>query len=88
MTIDAQANLRTLRDVLRYAVTRFNERPIFYGHGQLDSFDEAAFLVMRAMKLPLERMDVFLDAFKSACRWPICWARPGCRATGSASTRA
>ena len=63
MTIDAQANLRTLRDVLRYAVTRFNERPIFYGHGQLDSFDEAAFLVMRAMKLPLERMDVFLDAF-------------------------
>jgi ribosomal protein L3 glutamine methyltransferase len=63
MTIDAQANLRTLRDVLRYAVTRFNERPIFYGHGQLDAFDEAAFLVMRAMKLPLERMDVFLDAF-------------------------
>jgi ribosomal protein L3 glutamine methyltransferase len=63
MTIDAQANLRTLRDVLRYAVTRFNERPIFYGHGQLDAFDEAAFLVTRAMKLPLERMDVFLDAF-------------------------
>jgi ribosomal protein L3 glutamine methyltransferase len=63
MTIDAQANLRTLRDVLRYAVTRFSERPIFYGHGQLDAFDEAAFLVMRAMKLPLERMDIFLDAF-------------------------
>ena len=41
MTIDAQANLRTLRDVLRYAVTRFNERPIFFGHGQLDAFDEA-----------------------------------------------
>jgi len=63
MTIDAQANLRTLRDVLRYAVTCFNERPIFYGHGQLDAFDEAAFLVTRAIKLPLERMDVFLDAF-------------------------
>jgi ribosomal protein L3 glutamine methyltransferase len=63
MTIDAQANLRSLRDVLRYAVTRFNERPIFYGHGQLDAFDEAAFLVTRAMKLPMERMDVFLDAF-------------------------
>jgi ribosomal protein L3 glutamine methyltransferase len=63
MTIDAQANLRTLRDVLRYAVTRFNERPIFFGHGQLDAFDEAAFLVTRAMKLPLERMEIFLDAF-------------------------
>jgi len=63
MTIDAKANLRTLRDVLRYAVTRFNERPIFYGHGQLDAFDEAAFLVTRAMKLPMERMEIFLDAF-------------------------
>lgn len=63
MTIDAQANLRSLRDVLRYAVTRFNERPIFFGHGQVDAFDEAAFLVTRAMKLPLERMDIFLDAF-------------------------
>jgi ribosomal protein L3 glutamine methyltransferase len=63
MTIDAQANLRSLRDVLRYAVTRFNERPIFFGHGQLDAFDEAAFLVTRAMKLPLERMEIFLDTF-------------------------
>jgi ribosomal protein L3 glutamine methyltransferase len=63
MTIDAQANLRSLRDVLRYAVTRFNERPVFFGHGQVDAFDEAAFLVTRALKLPLERMEVFLDAF-------------------------
>jgi len=63
MTIDAQANLRSLRDVLRYAVTRFSEQPIFYGHGQLDAFDEAAFLVTRALKLPLERMEIFLDAF-------------------------
>src|SRR5260370_2501784 len=63
MTIDAKANLRTLRDVMRYAVTCFNERPIFYGHGQLDAFDEAAFLVIRAMKLPMERMEIFLDAF-------------------------
>ena len=63
MTIDAQANLRSLRDVLRYAVTRFNERPMFFGHGQVDAFDEAAFLVTRAMKLPMERMEIFLDAF-------------------------
>ncbi|HEX4596792.1 MAG TPA: 50S ribosomal protein L3 N(5)-glutamine methyltransferase [Burkholderiaceae bacterium] len=63
MTIDAQANLRSMRDVLRYAVTRFNDRPIFFGHGQLDAFDEAALLVTRALKLPLERMDIFLDAF-------------------------
>jgi ribosomal protein L3 glutamine methyltransferase len=63
MTIDAQANLRTLRDVLRYAVTRFSEKTLFFGHGQIDAFDEACFMVMRALSLPLERMDVFLDAF-------------------------
>src|SRR5258706_11509713 len=63
MMLDAQANLRTLRDVLRYAVTRFNENSIFFGHGQIDAFDEAAFLVTRAISSPLERMDIFLDAF-------------------------
>ncbi|MBA2547259.1 MAG: 50S ribosomal protein L3 N(5)-glutamine methyltransferase, partial [Burkholderiaceae bacterium] len=47
MTIDAQANLRTLRDVLRYAVTRFNESDLAFGHGQSDAFEEAAFIVMR-----------------------------------------
>ncbi len=61
--IDAQANLRTLRDVLRFAVTRFNEANLFFGHGQVDAFDEAAFIVMRALKLPIERLDVFLDAY-------------------------
>ncbi len=63
MSIDAQANLRTLRDVLRFAVTRFNEGKVFYGHGQADAFDEAVFLVMRSLELPIERLDVFLDAY-------------------------
>jgi len=63
MTIDAKANLRTVRDALRFAVTRFNEAGLSFGHGQVDAFDEASFLVMRALSLPLERMDIFLDAF-------------------------
>ena len=63
MSIDAQANLRTLRDVLRFAVTRFNESEVFFGHGQADAFDEAVFLVMRSLNLPIERLDVFLDAY-------------------------
>ena len=63
MSIDAQANLRTLRDVLRFAVTRFNEAGVFFGHGQADAFDEAAFLVMRSLHLPLDRLDVFLSAY-------------------------
>lgn len=63
MTIDAKANLRTVRDALRFAVTRFNEMGLSFGHGQVDAFDEASFLVLRALSLPLERMDIFLDAF-------------------------
>ncbi|MCX8004336.1 MAG: 50S ribosomal protein L3 N(5)-glutamine methyltransferase [Burkholderiaceae bacterium] len=63
MSIDAQANLRTLRDVLRYAVTRFSESGLHFGHGQADAFDEAVFLIMRSLHLPLERLDVFLDAY-------------------------
>ena len=61
--IDAQANLRTLRDVLRYAVTRFNEAQLAFGHGQADAFEEAAFIVMRSLKLPTERLEFFADAY-------------------------
>lgn len=63
MSIDAQANLRTVRDVLRYAVTRMNEAGVFFGHGQVDAVDEAMFLVLRSLQLPTERADLFLDAF-------------------------
>ena len=63
MSIDAQANLRTIRDVLRYAVTRMNEGGVYFGHGQADAVDEALFLVLRSLKLPNERADLFLDAF-------------------------
>jgi ribosomal protein L3 glutamine methyltransferase len=63
MNIDAKANLRTIRDALRFAVTRFSEANLFYGHGQIDAFDEASFLIMRALSLPVERLEIFLDAF-------------------------
>ncbi len=63
MTIDAQANLRTIRDALRFAVTRMNEHDAFFGHGQSDAVEEALFLVLRSLKLPLDRADLFLDAF-------------------------
>jgi ribosomal protein L3 glutamine methyltransferase len=64
MTIlDAQANLRTLRDVLRFAVSRFSEAGLVFGHGQADAFEEAAFIVMRMLKLPHERLEFFADAY-------------------------
>ena len=52
----------TLRDVLRYATTRFNGADLFFGHGSNNAFDEAAYLLLHTLKLPLDRLDPFLDA--------------------------
>ncbi|EJX01433.1 protein-(glutamine-N5) methyltransferase, ribosomal protein L3-specific [gut metagenome] len=55
-------NLKTIRDVYRWAVTELENAEISYGHGSPDSFEEASFLICRALKLPFERFDMFLDA--------------------------
>jgi ribosomal protein L3 glutamine methyltransferase len=56
------AELVTVRDWLRYAVTRFNRAGIFCGHGVADVFDEAVWLILATLSLPLKRLDPFLDA--------------------------
>ncbi len=52
----------TIRDWLRFTVSRFEEAEIFFGHGTDNSYDEAIWLVMRALHLPLDTVDNFLDA--------------------------
>jgi ribosomal protein L3 glutamine methyltransferase len=52
----------TPRDLLRYAITRFNGAKLFFGHGSAEAFDEAAYLILHTLKLPLDRLDPFLDA--------------------------
>lgn len=54
--------LVTVRDWLRYAVTRFNQAGLFFGHGSSDAYDEAAYLILHALALPLDRLEPFLDA--------------------------
>lgn len=56
------AELVTVRDWLRYAVTRFNREKIFCGHGTSSVFDEAAWLILSSLALPIDRLDPFLDA--------------------------
>ncbi len=56
------AELVTLRDWLRYAVTRFNRASLFFGHGCADAYDEAVWLLLHTLDLPLERLEPFLDA--------------------------
>ncbi|MGI4850019.1 MAG: 50S ribosomal protein L3 N(5)-glutamine methyltransferase [Janthinobacterium lividum] len=52
----------SLRDLLRYAVSRFNDAGLFFGHGSADAFDEAAYLLLHTLKLPIDKLDPFLDA--------------------------
>jgi ribosomal protein L3 glutamine methyltransferase len=52
----------TPRDLLRYAVTRFNAAKLFFGHGSGEAFDEAAYLILHTLKLPLDKLEPFLDA--------------------------
>jgi ribosomal protein L3 glutamine methyltransferase len=55
-------NFSTPRDLLRYAVTRFNTAKLFFGHGSAEALDEAAYLILHTLKLPLDKLDPFLDA--------------------------
>jgi ribosomal protein L3 glutamine methyltransferase len=52
----------TPRDLLRHAVTRFNTAKLFFGHGSAEAFDEAAYLILHTLKLPLDKLEPFLDA--------------------------
>lgn len=54
--------LLTVRDWLRYAVSRFEESDIFFGHGTDNVWDEAVQLVLRSVHLPLENNAMFLEA--------------------------
>jgi ribosomal protein L3 glutamine methyltransferase len=62
MYTSARQSLVTVRDVIRYAVSRFNEAALFFGHGTSSAWDEAAYLVLHTLHLPLDRLDPFLDA--------------------------
>jgi len=58
----ANTDLITVRDWLRYAVSRFNAAELFFGHGSNNAFDEAAYLILHTLHLPLDRLEPFLDA--------------------------
>lgn len=60
--LEAAHQLHTIRDWLRYAVSRFEEGGIFFGHGTQNSYDEAVWLIMAALHLPHDTLENFYDA--------------------------
>jgi ribosomal protein L3 glutamine methyltransferase len=53
---------RTVRDWLRYAVSEFTRARLAFGHGTASAYDEAAYLILHTLHLPLDRLEPFLDA--------------------------
>jgi len=58
----ARQHLFTVRDLLRFAVSRFQAADLFYGHGTDNAYDDAAYLILHTLKLPLTHLQPFLDA--------------------------
>jgi len=54
--------LQTIRDFLRWAVSRFNEAGLYYGHGTENAWDEAVALILPILHLPFECNRDVLDA--------------------------
>ena len=55
-------NLKTIRDLYRWAVTELETSDLSFGHGSPSALEDASFLICRALKLPFENFDMFLDA--------------------------
>ncbi len=55
-------DLQTLRDWLRWSVSRFTEAGLCFGHGTDNAWDEAVWLITALLHVPRDRLDVLLDA--------------------------
>jgi len=54
--------MRTVRDLLRYACSRFGAADLHHGHGVADPHDEAAWLILWSLHLPPTPLEPWLDA--------------------------
>src|SRR5690625_6413911 len=58
----AAREFQTLRDILRWAVSLFNEHDISFGQGTDNPWDEAVYLSLSALKLPIDLLEPFMDS--------------------------
>jgi ribosomal protein L3 glutamine methyltransferase len=54
------SSTRTLRALLAYAIRKFETAGISYGHGTTNALDEAAWLILHALGLPLHELEPHL----------------------------
>ena len=61
MPAASKPSLVTLGDFFRFAVRRFKAARLAYGHGTTNAADEAAFMLLEALRLPIHILDPWLD---------------------------
>ncbi|MCA3556228.1 50S ribosomal protein L3 N(5)-glutamine methyltransferase [Aestuariivirga sp.] len=61
-TAAAASQLSTVRDFLRWALSEFRAARLVHGHGATSATDEAAFLILEALHLPVDDINPWLDA--------------------------
>jgi ribosomal protein L3 glutamine methyltransferase len=54
-------DLITIRDWLRYGTSQFRKANLTFGHGTSTALDEAAFLMLKTLNLPIDEMEPWLD---------------------------
>lgn len=59
---EALTELASARDLLRWALSQFHRHELSFGHGSDNPSDEAIYLLLHTLHLPLETIDPFLDA--------------------------
>lgn len=60
MARPTKPSLDTLGDLFRFAVRRFKQAKLAYGHGTTNAVDEAAFLLLEGLRLPIHNIDPWL----------------------------
>lgn len=60
--VNITEELVTIRDYIRHGVSKFNKEDLCYGHGTDNAFDEAVYLIIDLLDLPIEELEFFLDA--------------------------
>ena len=59
---DIADDLITVRDLLRYAMSRYGAAEIGIGHGTSEAIDDAVFLILESLHLPIDDINPWLDA--------------------------
>ena len=61
MAAATKPSLDTLGEIFRFAERRFRAARLAYGHGTTNPRDEAAFMVLEGLGLPIDRLEPYLD---------------------------